>query len=161
MSVFAESSCMFTKGGQQLIGGLDVTVHRNFFGRQIKSFEIDIPTPTVEKEKEGNTAEREPYRAVFIRAPAIMTAGKDVEILAKIDQLKRDDDDEPRDVIVAVKQVNIFFLPYETLHNLVLLPPLTRPTTLPYVKGNLIATAFHPELTKDTRWHEYFVSLIK
>jgi 5'-phosphate synthase pdxT subunit len=105
MSVLAESSCMYAKGGQQLIGGLDVTVQRNFFGRQIKSFEIDIPTPSVEKEKEGNKAEREPYRAVFIRAPAIMTAGKDVEILAKIDQLKRDDDDEPRDVIVAVKQV--------------------------------------------------------
>ncbi|CAG7892155.1 unnamed protein product [Brassica rapa] len=33
------------EGGQELVGGLDCTVHRNFFGSQIQSFEADISVP--------------------------------------------------------------------------------------------------------------------
>lgn len=28
-------------------------------------------------------------------------------------------------------------------------------------KGNIVGTAFHPELTNDSRWHEYFVRIVK
>ena len=59
--------------GQRTFGGLDVTVRRNAFGRQVDSFEGDIAF------SDGNP---EPIRALFIRAPWVEVAGKDVEIMA-------------------------------------------------------------------------------
>ncbi len=58
---------------QQTIGGLDVTVRRNAFGRQVDSFEIDLDVPAV-----GTT----PFRAVFIRAPLVEATGSEVEVLS-------------------------------------------------------------------------------
>jgi len=59
-------------GGQQTFGGIDMTVRRNAFGRQVDSFEADIPLDGVA----GG-----PLRAVFIRAPWVEETGPDVEIL--------------------------------------------------------------------------------
>ena len=28
-------------------------------------------------------------------------------------------------------------------------------------QGNILATSFHPELSQDTRWHQYFVDMVK
>ena len=64
-----------TDGDQPLIGGLDVVVHRNAFGRQNESFEVDLDVEGLE----------EPFRAVFIRAPWIEKVGSEVEVLAEID----------------------------------------------------------------------------
>lgn len=61
---------------QPLIGGLDVSVDRNAFGRQTDSFETDVVVDGIE----GG-----PFRAVFIRAPAVTYAGPSVEILARLD----------------------------------------------------------------------------
>lgn len=55
---------------------LDVAVARNAFGRQVDSFEVDLPVPRL-----GES----PIRAVFIRAPYITRVGADVEVLAKLD----------------------------------------------------------------------------
>ncbi|MBM7588385.1 5'-phosphate synthase pdxT subunit [Bacillus pakistanensis] len=55
------------------LGVMDVTVERNSFGRQKESFEADLDI--------ANVAEN--YNAVFIRAPHIVEAGEDVEVLAK------------------------------------------------------------------------------
>jgi pyridoxal 5'-phosphate synthase pdxT subunit len=55
------------------IGVLDVTVERNSFGRQVDSFEADLSINGV----------AENFPAVFIRAPHIVEAGPEVEILAK------------------------------------------------------------------------------
>lgn len=57
------------------IGGMDITVERNAFGRQIDSFEADLQITGVE----GG-----PLRAVFIRAPVITRAGDGVEVLARL-----------------------------------------------------------------------------
>ncbi|KAF7139894.1 hypothetical protein RHSIM_Rhsim06G0101300 [Rhododendron simsii] len=67
-------------GGQELIGGLDCTVHRNFFGSQIQSFEAELPVPQI-ADKEGGPPT---FRAVFIRAPAIPEVGPEVVVLADI-----------------------------------------------------------------------------
>jgi pyridoxal 5'-phosphate synthase pdxT subunit len=64
-----------TDGDQPLIGGLDVVVRRNAFGRQNESFEADIDI-------EGLS---EAFGAVFIRAPWIEKAGSEVDVLASID----------------------------------------------------------------------------
>ncbi|KAL5732244.1 pyridoxal 5'-phosphate synthase (glutamine hydrolyzing) [Ranunculus cassubicifolius] len=67
------------EGGQELVGGLHCTVHRNFFGSQIQSFEAEIDVPELVA-KEGGLAS---FRGVFIRAPAILEAGTDVEVIRK------------------------------------------------------------------------------
>ena len=52
--------------GQQTLGGMDILVRRNAFGRQVDSFEEDLHI----RELGG-----EPVRAVFIRAPWVEEAG--------------------------------------------------------------------------------------
>uniref|UniRef100_A0ACD5ZB17 Uncharacterized protein n=1 Tax=Avena sativa TaxID=4498 RepID=A0ACD5ZB17_AVESA len=121
-------------GGQELVGGLDCTVHRNFFGSQLQSFETELPVPML-AEKEGGSLT---CRGVFIRAPAILEVGPHVEVLADcpvptITSGKGlEDEVYSKDrVIVAVRQ------------------------------GDILATAFHPELTSDSRWHRLFLAMDK
>lgn len=59
--------------GQETFGGLDITVRRNAFGRQVDSFETEL-------EFVGIT--NLPVRAVFIRAPWVESVGATVEVLA-------------------------------------------------------------------------------
>jgi 5'-phosphate synthase pdxT subunit len=59
--------------GQETIGGLDVTVRRNAFGRQVDSFESDLDVKGLD----------EPVHAVFIRAPWVEEVGSSVEVLAE------------------------------------------------------------------------------
>jgi 5'-phosphate synthase pdxT subunit len=61
----------------ETIGGLDITVRRNAFGRQVHSFETDLSAPAFGLE---------PMHAVFIRAPWVEATGVDVEILAKVEE---------------------------------------------------------------------------
>ena len=63
--------------GQETLGGLDVTVRRNAFGRQVESWEEDVPL-------EGITDGGGDVRAVFIRAPWVEDAGEDVQVLARV-----------------------------------------------------------------------------
>lgn len=64
------------EGPEQVqLGVLDVIVRRNAFGRQVDSFEADIPVAGLD----GT------IRAVFIRAPWIEKVGDGVEVLASID----------------------------------------------------------------------------
>jgi 5'-phosphate synthase pdxT subunit len=100
--------------GQQTYGGIDMTVRRNAFGRQVDSFERDITLA-------GDVTEG-PFRAVFIRAPWVEQTGPGVAILGT---------DLGTGRIVAVRQ------------------------------GQLLATAFHPELTPDRRIHQLFVDIVK
>jgi pyridoxal 5'-phosphate synthase pdxT subunit len=65
------------RADQQTIGGLDITVRRNAFGRQVDSFESDLDTGFWKLPGDGS-----PLHAVFIRAPWVEAAGPDVEVLA-------------------------------------------------------------------------------
>jgi pyridoxal 5'-phosphate synthase pdxT subunit len=94
-----------TSGAQPLVGGMDITVRRNAFGRQPASFEASLPVPALGPE---------PVDAVFIRAPWIERAGPGVEVLAEWDGHG-----------VAARQ------------------------------GDLLVTAFHPELTGERRLHRW------
>lgn len=75
--------------GQETIGGIDITVRRNAFGRQVDSFEADLHFPAVGQPN---------VHAVFIRAPWVEETGPDVEVLARV----ADSSDDGR--IVAVQQ---------------------------------------------------------
>jgi len=100
---------------QPLLGLMDIKVERNAFGRQIDSFETDLDVPELKQA----TGTKNPYHAVFIRAPLIESVSGDAKSLAALADGR----------IVAAQQ------------------------------GHFLATAFHPELTNDTRFHEYFLSL--
>lgn len=80
------------RSDQETIGGLDITVRRNAFGRQVDSFEKTIDL------KEINILD---FNAVFIRAPWVEKVGSTVEVLASLDYQEQ----EPR--IVMVKQGNL------------------------------------------------------
>jgi len=73
------------------LGLLDVRVLRNAFGPQRESFEADL-------EVEGFGP---PYRAIFIRAPAVVGWGGEVEVLARIG-----------DLAVAVRERNLIGLAF-------------------------------------------------
>ncbi|NMB86283.1 MAG: pyridoxal 5'-phosphate synthase glutaminase subunit PdxT [Methanothrix sp.] len=92
------------------LGLMDIKVDRNAFGPQRESFEADLQVEGFER----------PYRAVFIRAPAIVDVGNKVQVLARIGE-----------VIVGARQ------------------------------DNLLALAFHPELTEDMRFHQIFQKMLE
>jgi 5'-phosphate synthase pdxT subunit len=73
-----------------VLGLMDISVERNYFGRQLDSFEIDLDIPVLPS---VNSAVP-PFHAVFIRAPAIRQAGRGVEILSRL----------PDGTIVAARQ---------------------------------------------------------
>lgn len=100
---------------QPLLGLMDITVQRNAFGRQVDSFEADLDVPEIVKA----SGSKQPYHAIFIRAPIIESVSGEARVLAMT----------PDKRIVAAQQ------------------------------GHLLATSFHPELTGDTRFHEYFLSI--
>jgi 5'-phosphate synthase pdxT subunit len=74
--------------GQETFGGLDVTVRRNAFGRQVDSFETELDFAGIE----GTV------HAVFIRAPWVESTGPEVEVLATVAS------GEAAGSIVAVRQ---------------------------------------------------------
>jgi pyridoxal 5'-phosphate synthase pdxT subunit len=78
--------------GQQTFGGIDMTVRRNAFGRQVESFEEDLPFDGVDGP---------PVRAVFIRAPWVEEVGEAVEVLATVAE------GPAAGRIVAVRQGNL------------------------------------------------------
>ena len=65
---------------QQQLGGLDVVVRRNAFGRQVDSFETDLAVTGIDGD---------PVHAVFIRAPWVESVGSGVEVLATVPQTGR------------------------------------------------------------------------
>ncbi|OPC80180.1 pyridoxal 5'-phosphate synthase glutaminase subunit PdxT [Embleya scabrispora] len=78
---------------QETVGGIDMIVRRNAFGRQNDSFEADVPFAGLEGD--------DPIHGVFIRAPWVESVGAEVEVLARLSA-------EPyADRIVAVRQGNL------------------------------------------------------
>jgi len=88
---------------------MDMRVKRNAFGRQVESFEVPLRVTIFDS----------PFAGIFIRAPAIIEVGNDVNILSRF-----------KGYGVAAQQ------------------------------GNKLALAFHPELSDDVRFHEYFLQLV-
>jgi len=77
--------------GQETVGGLDIVVRRNAFGRQVDSFEADLDVSGLEA----------PFHALFIRAPWVEKVGQGVEVVARVAS------GEALGRIVAVRQANL------------------------------------------------------
>lgn len=64
---------------QPLLGVMDIEVERNAFGRQVDSFEVGLDVPAL-----ANGAAADPFDAVFIRAPLLVAAKGDAEVIARL-----------------------------------------------------------------------------
>ncbi len=119
---------------QQTLGGLDIEVRRNAFGRQRESFETLLDFQGLENLPSAKGAlSVPPVHAVFIRAPWVEKAGNSVQVLASVPPQMRGHASAEELVarIVAVRS------------------------------GNLLATSFHPEVTGESRIHELFIQMIR
>eukprot|EP01098_Paradermamoeba_levis_P012986 TRINITY_DN5814_c0_g1_i2.p1 TRINITY_DN5814_c0_g1~~TRINITY_DN5814_c0_g1_i2.p1 ORF type:complete len:236 (-),score=77.06 TRINITY_DN5814_c0_g1_i2:231-938(-) len=133
-------------GGQGLIGGMDISVHRNYFGRQLNSFESSVSLSLPSFDVAGGKKELS-FPGIFIRAPAILSVGTEVEGEAKG---KKED----------VKILGVLPVP-SNVSSSPSPSALTDKVIVAAQQGKKIATVFHPELTSDLSLHLYFVELIK
>ncbi|MFC0435754.1 pyridoxal 5'-phosphate synthase glutaminase subunit PdxT [Kutzneria buriramensis] len=81
---------------QQQLAAVDMVVRRNAFGRQVDSFECELPVAGVD----GG-----PVHAVFIRAPWVESVGEGVEVLARVPDIPANGAAAGR--IVAVRQGSV------------------------------------------------------
>lgn len=180
--------------GQSLIGGLDVLVCRNYFGSQVSSFEMATPAPPrpprhVAGTEEGAAAAAAPFPGVFIRAPAILTAGPGVEVLGTVvaspcraaapvlraleRKIAAGEDVVRLGVVDALARGaggGVAYAEPEKATTVrdrgaVVLPGASAGTDAREVicavrKGAILCTAFHPEIGDDLRWHKYFVGMV-
>src|SRR5450631_4112522 len=70
---------------QETLGGLDITVRRNAFGRQVDSFEHDLHIPAIAGVTTARQGLPSTFKAVFIRAPWVEQVGEGVEVLATVE----------------------------------------------------------------------------
>jgi len=187
------------ENGQALIGGMDILVCRNYFGSQVSSFEMATPPPPGAKD---DVKEESSYPGVFIRAPAILSAGPDVEVLGRVvatpcrqaavvlqelerkvvsgekviqmgvvDALERKSTQEIT-YRVVVKQASSMEEEKKEMSVAddaewrIELPGAAdgsnaREVICAVQRNNILCTAFHPELTGDHRWHEYFANMVR
>ncbi|MET9486422.1 pyridoxal 5'-phosphate synthase glutaminase subunit PdxT [Nocardia sp. NPDC006630] len=90
--ILLASEVLDTRPDMHTLNGIDMTVRRNAFGRQVDSFETDL---------EFRGLDDGPVRAVFIRAPWVERAGDNVEVLARVPS------GPAAGTIVAVRQGNV------------------------------------------------------
>jgi len=132
------------KGGQEVIGGIDVCVERNGWGSQLESFEAELNVV-------GLRDSNQPFTGIFIRAPVILalTALNDdtrppVVVLARL----------PSSLVPSITSQKGFQDPDPQLD----LHSADSRTIVALRQGRHLLTTFHPELTRDDRFHEYFVT---
>lgn len=211
------TSAVITKG-QSLIGGVDILVCRNYFGSQISSFEMNTPPPPPKppccwdnlsnldnKDEIRTNNNNAPFPGVFIRAPAILNAGPDVQVLGKVvaapcraaavvlreleNKIASGENVVQMGVVDALERKaggGITYSDVRLVHNMkeqenqttitttsnatmlgecIALPGASdesnaREVICAVQKGNILCTAFHPEIADDLRWHEYFVGMV-
>ena len=127
--------------GQSLLGVLDVEVQRNAFGRQRQSFEtkLDIRPLAISN-----------FKGVFIRAPVVCGTGPGVEVLCELppgvggggdgDGSSGDGDNDDTSPGASGSQQR---------------------RIVAVRKGDIIGTAFHPELSGDLAIHRHFVDAVR
>ncbi|OBT45816.1 hypothetical protein VE00_03803 [Pseudogymnoascus sp. WSF 3629] len=161
--LLAESANRTKAGGQELIGGLDVRVNRNHFGRQTESFQADLDLKFLGAE--GGKAD--PFRAIFIRAPIVET------LLKASDGAQEGEAQKPETVIAPSKDVAEGIDPSIKQQPVEILGTVQGRTAavkredgatdseagdiVAVRQGNVFGTSFHPELTGDARIHAWWL----
>lgn len=183
--LLAEEANKSKATGQELIGGLDVRVHRNYFGRQVESFEAALDLPFLKEEGNGKNDVEQPFHSVFIRAPVVESILKtpseddETEKEAVVGMEKSAAvDDTPltmrprmpnRAETVSAPQIKATTAPVEILGRLPGRAKAIKNKTstaedlgeegdiVAVRQGNVFGTSFHPELTGDERIHAWWL----
>lgn len=129
------------KGGQEVIGGVGVRIGRNGFGSQMESFEADLELNALPD------ADR-PFTGIFIRAPIVLSFT----------------DSDPKRSIEYIARLPAGLLPDSLPYSVSgdataadRAGSVDPRTVVALRQGRTLLTTFHPELTNDDRFHEYFV----
>ncbi|KAI0149229.1 glutamine amidotransferase [Pestalotiopsis sp. NC0098] len=172
----SEEASSTKRGGQELVGGLDVRVHRNHFGRQKESFVKDLDLAFL-RDSSAAGSSSSPFPAVFIRAPVV-------------DRLLTDDVDDKSAQAAAGMQISsaakgttaaaveqskdrvpvevLAILPGRHASNKAALAGDDASSIQPQGDGDIVAlrqanvfgTSFHPELTDDIRIHIWWLQQV-
>lgn len=152
------------------MGGLDVRVHRNHFGRQKESFVTDLDLKFLAESLTPD--KRSPFPAVFIRAPVV-----DKLLTTEVE----DKSAENQDVVDGEASTAESVLPKSNkpvVEVLAVLPgrhasnkaaleggnasaqPKGDGDIVALRQGNVFGTSFHPELTDDVRIHAWWLKQV-
>lgn len=169
MILLAEAANRTKKGGQELIGGLDVRVNRNYFGRQVESFEQNLNLSFLDSE--AAIDQNKPFRGVFIRAPVVERK------LSTKSGVQEAEEALPETIIAPSRTPNEAAPAAAVgaeVEILATLPDWQRLAKLqPHLgsapeddivavrQGNVLATSFHPELTDDERLHVWWLRQVR
>lgn len=166
--LLAEAANSIKKGGQELIGGLDVRVNRNHFGRQIESFQADLKLPFLAQ----SGVPCDTFPGVFIRAPVVE------KILPNVEGVQADEQQVPDSVVAPSKQAKDEKAKAATsgeVEIMAVLPGRMKRAVekgaeiqtseeagdiIAVKQGNVFGTSFHPELTADFRIHVWWLQQV-
>ena len=179
MILLAEAANRTKKGGQELIGGLDVRVERNHFGRQTESFEADLDLDFLPGSSSDNAqaSPTKPFKGVFIRAPIVQ------RILPQMQGEQAREGQIEGTVVAPSKaplQDDAATQEQQVQRPVRVRGLLTRKSTaiaadrqggdaaadgdatkiVAVQQWNVFGTSFHPELTRDSRIHEWWLQEI-
>ncbi|RDL34386.1 Class I glutamine amidotransferase-like protein [Venustampulla echinocandica] len=168
--LLAEAANQTKKGGQELIGGLDVRVKRNHFGRQIESFEANLDLPFLQ-EAESDLSQNKPFRAIFIRAPIVE------KLLPHVAGAQHEEAKLDGTIIAPSRAIDQTVAKAVDLADVEIMCSLPGRTTAVNMKtkdnldaeagdivavrqANVFGTSFHPELTGDPRIHIWWLEQV-
>ncbi|OXV06899.1 hypothetical protein Egran_05335 [Elaphomyces granulatus] len=171
--LLAESANRTKKGGQELIGGLDVRVNRNYFGRQTESFQALLDLPFLYSLEKTSKMQVSPFTGIFIRAPIVEKILPNKEGI-QVEESQREE------TIVAPSRATIDPAFNEAMDNhvevLAKLPGRAARLSTSGIdinaekgagdivavqQGNVFGTSFHPELTDDPRIHMWWLHQVR
>ena len=173
--LLAEAANQTKRGGQELIGGLDVRVNRNHFGRQVESFQANLDLPFLQKaDGDGQHVEtsQKPFRAIFIRAPIVE------KLLPRVSGIQQDEAKAEETVIAPSRAMDESVAKDITLADVEIMGVLPGRTAavkddgmkekldaeagdiIAVRQANVFGTSFHPELTGDPRIHVWWLEQV-
>lgn len=143
-------------------------MQRNYFGRQIDSFEAALHLPFLSED--GESKAEEPYRGIFIRAPVVEKSltplkGEQVEeavgdgfVMALPSRKEQGSNNQHKQVEIMARipsrgkrqtETPVAGVPTEETGDIVAV-----------LQDNVFGTSFHPELTNDTRIHRWWLKRV-
>lgn len=129
--IFLSKQIINGRPGQKLLGGMDIQVKRNAFGRQLDSFEQELDFSNFISGVNN-------FPTIFIRAPVIS-------------QILTEDHEKTEEEVIHSENTYSTKAPVEVLHK------LETGLIVAVRQGNKLGTSFHPELSSDSRFHKWFL----
>ncbi|KAI9734535.1 MAG: hypothetical protein M1834_002136 [Cirrosporium novae-zelandiae] len=170
--LLAESANRTKKGGQDLIGGLDVRVNRNHFGRQTESFQAHLDLPFLASPHVNPSDTNTTFHGIFIRAPIVE------KILPWHAGVQTEEEKSEATIVAPSQKADGEAAEAAVEHQVEILAKLPGRTSafsadhvdiadkeagdiIAVRQGNVFGTSFHPELTSDPRIHVWWLEQVR